>query len=63
MKVQVAKENFINYCEYEKGLSANTLKSYNYEINLYQTYLEDKLSIEKFLTIFHQNRVKYLKRI
>ena len=26
MKVQVAKENFINYCEYEKGLSANTLK-------------------------------------
>ena len=25
MKTQIAKENFINYCEYEKGLSSNTL--------------------------------------
>ena len=61
MKVQVAKENFINYCEYEKGLSANTLKSYNYEINLYQTYLEDKLSIIDIEEVSKENIESYLK--
>ena len=61
MKVQVAKENFINYCEYEKGLSANTLKSYNYEINLYQTYLEDKLSIIDIEKVFKEDIESYLK--
>lgn len=61
MKVQVAKENFINYCEYEKGLSANTLKSYSYEINLYQTYLEDKLSIIDIEKVSKENIESYLK--
>lgn len=61
MKVQVAKENFINYCEYEKGLSANTLKSYNYEINLYQTYLEDKLSIIDIEKVSKEDIERYLK--
>lgn len=61
MKVQVAKENFINYCEYEKGLSANTLKSYNYEINLYQTYLEDKLSIINIEKVSKEDIESYLK--
>ena len=61
MKVQVAKENFINYCEYEKGLSANTLKSYNYEINLYQTYLEDKLSIIDIEKVSKEYIESYLK--
>lgn len=61
MKVQVAKENFINYCEYEKGLSANTLKSYNYEINLYQTYLEDKLSIIDIEKVSKDDIESYLK--
>ena len=61
MKVQVAKENFINYCEYEKGLSANTLKSYNYEINLYQTYLEDKLSIIDIEKVSKEDIESYLK--
>lgn len=61
MKVQVAKENFINYCEYEKGLSANTLKSYNYEINLYQTYLEDKLSIIDIEEVSKEDIESYLK--
>ena len=61
MKVQVAKENFINYCEYEKGLSANTLKSYNYEINLYQTYLEDKLSIIDIEKVSEEDIESYLK--
>ena len=45
MRFQVKKEDFINCCEYEKGLATNTLKSYNYELNAYQNYLEDKLSI------------------
>ena len=61
MKVQVAKENFINYCEYEKGLSPNTLKSYNYEINLYQTYLEDKLSIIDIEKVAKDDIESYLK--
>ena len=61
MKVQVAKENFINYCEYEKGLSANTLKSYNYEINLYQIYLEDKLSIIDIEKVSKEDIESYLK--
>ena len=61
MKVQVAKENFINYCEYEKGLSANTLKSYNYEINKYQTYLEDKLSIIDIEKVSKEDIESYLK--
>lgn len=61
MKVQVAKENFINYCEYEKGLSANTLKSYNYEINLYQTYLEDKLNIIEIEKVSKEDIESYLK--
>lgn len=61
MKVQVAKENFINYCEYEKGLSSNTLKSYNYEINLYQTYLEDKLSIIDIEKVSKEDIESYLK--
>lgn len=61
MKVQVAKENFINYCEYEKGLSANTLKSYSYEINLYQTYLEDKLSIIDIEKVSKEDIESYLK--
>lgn len=61
MKVQVAKENFINYCEYEKGLSANTLKSYNYEINLYQTYLENKLSIIDIEKVSKEDIESYLK--
>lgn len=61
MEVQVAKENFINYCEYEKGLSANTLKSYNYEINLYQIYLEDKLSIIDIEKVSKEDIESYLK--
>lgn len=61
MKVQVAKENFINYCEYEKGLSANTLKSYNYEINLYQTYLEDKFNIIEIEKVSKEDIESYLK--
>ncbi len=61
MKVQVAKENFINYCEYEKGLSPNTLKSYNYEINLYQSYLKDKLNIIDIERVSKKDIESYLK--
>lgn len=61
MKVQVAKENFINYCEYEKGLSPNTLKSYNYEIHLYQSYLKDKLNIIDIEKVSKKDIESYLK--
>lgn len=61
MKVQVARENFINYCEYEKGLSPNTLKSYNYEINLYQSYLKDKLNIIDIEKVSKKDIESYLK--
>jgi len=61
MKVQVARENFINYCEYEKGLSPNTLKSYNYEINLYQSFLKDKLNIIDIEKVSKKDIESYLK--
>ena len=61
MKVQVARENFINYCEYEKGLSPNTLKSYNYEIHLYQSYLKDKLNIIDIENVSKKDIESYLK--
>ena len=61
MKVQVARENFINYCEYEKGLSPNTLKSYNYEINLYLSYLKDKLNIIDIEKVSKKDIESYLK--
>lgn len=61
MKTQIAKENFINYCEYEKGLSSNTLKSYSYEINLYQSYLMNKLNIVDIEDISKDDIESYLK--
>lgn len=61
MKFQVKKEDFINCCEYEKGLATNTLKSYNYELNAYQNYLEDKLGIMDVEDIKKEHIESYLK--
>ena len=61
MRFQVKKEDFINCCEYEKGLATNTLKSYNYELNAYQNYLEDKLGIIDVEDIKKEHIESYLK--
>ena len=45
----------------KKDYTANTLKSYNYEINLYQTYLEDKLSIIDIEKVSKEDIESYLK--
>ena len=42
MNLSVAKDNFLNYCEFEKGLSNNTLKSYSYELKDYFLFLNEK---------------------
>ena len=42
MNLLVAKDNFLNYCEFEKNLANNTLKSYSYELKDYFRFLEKK---------------------
>ena len=61
MKFQVGKEDFINCCEYEKGLASNSLKSYSYELNAYQSYLEDKFNIIDVKDIKKEHIESYLK--
>lgn len=59
MKIDVAIDDFINYCVFEKGLSDRTKKSYQNDLKVYQLFLNhqgictvDKIStkdIESFL--------------
>lgn len=61
MKLDIAKENFINYCEYEKGLSLNTRKSYSYELKEYIAFLKDKRKKMDTRTIQVEDVEAYLK--
>lgn len=61
MELTVAKENFINYCEYEKGLSLNTRKSYQYELNRYLTYLKEEKNITTIEAIAQTDIEDFLK--
>ncbi len=61
MNLAIAKENFINYCEYEKGLTVNTLKSYGYELKDYLQFLEEKRNIKTTTQIQKQEIEAYLK--
>ncbi len=42
MRMDIAIEDFINYCTFEKGLSDKTKSSYTYDLNVYKNYLENK---------------------
>lgn len=61
MQLQLAKSNFINYCEYEKGLSLNTRKSYLYELNDYLQFLEKEYGITNTSSIKKEHIEAYLK--
>ncbi len=61
MKLDIAKEDFINYCEYEKGLSLNTRKSYSYELKEYIAFLKDKRKKMDTRTIQVEDVEAYLK--
>lgn len=61
MKLEVAKSNFINYCEYEKGLSNNTQKSYHYELKDYLNFLIQKRKKTDTTEIIQEDIEAYLK--
>ena len=60
MKLITAYENFLNYCEFEKGLSNNSIKSYSYEMKDYISFLEKK-KITDTKQITKNIITKYLK--
>ena len=67
MKLDIAIEDFINYCVFEKGLSQNTKESYQTELKLYKTYLEEHnitsvnniktTDIEKYLHLINEQNL------
>jgi len=61
MKLTVAIDDFLNYCEYEKGLSTNTMKSYYYELVDYKHYLEENYHIINCRDITRKMIENYLK--
>lgn len=61
MKLTVAIDDFLNYCEYEKGLSTNTMKSYYYELVDYKHYLEENYHIINCKDITRKMIENYLK--
>ena len=48
------KEKFINYLQYEKRYSENTLKSYHRDIDNFLSYLRDYYEISDLATVNHQ---------
>ena len=42
MKIDVAIDDFINYCLFEKGLSDKTLSSYSNDLNVYRDFLLER---------------------
>lgn len=42
MRIEVAIEDFINYCIFEKGLSDKTKESYSYDLKMYCAFLKEK---------------------
>ena len=61
MKLDIAKDNFLEYCKFEKGLSYNTIKSYNYEMKDYLLFLIEKRKIENVNSITRNDILEYLK--
>ena len=61
MKLNIAKDNFLNYCEFEKGLSNNTLKSYGYELKDYYNFLIEKRKKSDSSKISKEDIEAYLK--
>ncbi len=60
MEIKTAKDNFLEYCEFEKGLSNNSIKSYGYEMKDYINFLKKK-KISDTKDITKDLITKYLK--
>ena len=61
MELEKAKSNFLNYCEFEKGLSSNTRKSYHYELKDYLSFMQEKQKKEDTKEIVKEDIEAYLK--
>lgn len=42
MRIEIAIEDFINYCIFEKGLSDKTKESYSYDLRMYYLFLQKR---------------------
>ncbi len=62
MNIEDAKDDFINYCVFEKGLANHTKDSYLNDLKIYINYLKSK-KIEDALNISVDNIKDYLKYI
>ncbi len=60
MKIEVAIEDFINYCVFEKGLSDKTKESYNYDLRMYSMFLQ-KRKKEKVEELTEEDITEFLK--
>lgn len=60
MKIEVAIEDFINYCIFEKGLSDKTKESYSYDLKMYITFLQ-KRKKENVKEITEEDITEFLK--
>lgn len=61
MNFQNAEKDFLAACEYEKGLSSNTLETYYYSLKSYVTFLEEAYNITKVTSIESKMIEAYLK--
>ncbi len=62
MKLELAIEDYINYCTIEKGLSDNTIKAYYYDLVEYKEYLLTK-NINDISDIKTNNIKEYIMTI
>lgn len=61
MNIDIAIDDFINYCVFEKGLSDKTKESYNIDLKIYKEYLSQN-KIEKVENIKVENIEAFLKK-
>lgn len=61
MKLEDVVSNFIEACEYEKGLSENTRKTYQYSLKNYLKYMKEKEHISSYQEITKEQIIAYLK--
>jgi len=60
MNINIAIEDFINYCIFEKGLSDKTKQSYSNDLNIYELFLQKK-EIHKVEDINQETLRSFLK--
>ncbi len=61
MKLEEAMEDFLAACEYEKGLSFNTKKTYRYSLEGYEKFLRENYQVKDVRHIQSDMIEKYMK--